>query len=380
MFDEALPFWAENGLDRAYGGFLEDLTAEGAPGPAALKRVRVTARQIYVFSHADILGWRDGRALAARGVAYLQDHARTPDGGWARLLSRQGDITDATPDLYDIAFILHGLAWRVRSANDSVSRALLSETMLFIETHLKADVGYWHALPPSAPRLQNPHMHLMEACLACFDTTDDDRFMHTAETIFALFQDHFFDGYSLGETFDPHWRRLPQQTLEPGHQFEWAWLLGAFAARGGRTRVEPTMRALIDFAERHGVGENGAVFDANDETGAPVRASSRTWPNTERLKAHLALFEHTGDDTRTQIAQSVNLLMDRYLATSPRGLWIDQFDEHGAPLAAIAPASTFYHLFLAFAELLRLEQRLLEAPSFHRGDKRLQTNQREQHR
>jgi mannose-6-phosphate isomerase len=37
-----------------------------------------------------------------------------------------------------------------------------------------------------------------------------------------------------------------------------------------------------------------------------------------------------------------------------QGLWIDQFDRHDAPIALVVPASTFYHLTLAFRELFRV--------------------------
>jgi len=41
-----------------------------------------------------------------------------------------------------------------------------------------------------------------------------------------------------------------------------------------------------------------------------------------------------------------------------RGPWIDQFNEHGAPSLDTVPASTLYHVFLAFAEVLRVAPKL----------------------
>jgi N-acylglucosamine 2-epimerase/mannose-6-phosphate isomerase len=118
--------------------------------------------------------------------------------------------------------------------------------------------------------------------------------------------------------------------------------------------------ALAGFAEQHGVdAASGAVFDAVRDDGAPVRRSSRTWPNTERIKGHLALFELTGRDPRRPVAASARLLLDRYLAVTPRGAWIDQFDAQGRPMVEAVPASILYHLFLAFAEVLRLEAPLM---------------------
>ena len=55
---QALPLWGEAGFDSTRGSFIERLTFGGAPLPSAPRRAMVQARQIYVFSHAALLGWR----------------------------------------------------------------------------------------------------------------------------------------------------------------------------------------------------------------------------------------------------------------------------------------------------------------------------------
>ena len=70
VVDQALPLWGETGFDAARGAFVERLTFEGAPSSRAPRRAMVQARQIYVFSHAALLGWRpEGKAARARSGA-----------------------------------------------------------------------------------------------------------------------------------------------------------------------------------------------------------------------------------------------------------------------------------------------------------------------
>jgi mannose/cellobiose epimerase-like protein (N-acyl-D-glucosamine 2-epimerase family) len=76
------------------------------------------------------------------------------------------------------------------------------------------------------------------------------------------------------------------------------------------------------------------------------------------LKAWLALFDITGCDPRAHISETLRLLFDRYFTPAPRGAWIDQIDLNGDPLSKAIPASIFYHVFMAFTELMRLEPRL----------------------
>jgi len=362
MFRDALPFWAAHGVDHLYGGFYEELNPDGSPTACSFKRVRVMCRQTYVFSHAAVLGWREGARLSQLGADYLVKHARTADGGWARLLSREGAIIDATPDLYDLAFVIFAMAWRYRASKDPDALKQARATLDFIQHTMRAPAGgFWPPLPQSNVLLQNPHMHLAEACLAAFEASADQRFLDQATEIVALLQSRIFDGHSVGERFSADWLRMHDEAgraIEPGHHFEWIWILAQYQGLAGRD-VSGFAPALADFAERCGVDlASHAVYDAVRDDGVVLRGSARAWTSTERIKAWLALYELTGRDPREPLKQSLGLLFGRYFATSLPGMWIDQFDEQGAPMVEAVPASIVYHLFLAFSEVLRLEPRL----------------------
>jgi mannose/cellobiose epimerase-like protein (N-acyl-D-glucosamine 2-epimerase family) len=357
VFEALLPYWAARGIDREHGGFLEELSPEGEATPRPDKRVRTLCRQIYVFSHAACLGWEEGAPLSAMGGEYLMARAALPGGGWAKTLSRQGAVTDATPDLYDLAFVLFALAWRYRLARESEVLAHLHATLDFIQHHMSAGEGFVSRLPDDGVRLQNPHMHLLEACLAAFEASGDERFLAQADALTALFRARLFDGATLGERFRPDWSRTPAQTLEPGHHFEWAWILAQYQRLRGGDWAEAAA-ALVASGERWGVDAAHAVYDAVGEDGAPLQASSRAWTNTERIKGWLGLYELTGRDPREAVGQSLALLFERYFAGAQPGAWTDRFDADGRPLTEAVPASIVYHLLLAFSEVLRLERRL----------------------
>jgi mannose/cellobiose epimerase-like protein (N-acyl-D-glucosamine 2-epimerase family) len=359
MFEAALPFWGAAGVDRDGGGFHEELDLEGRPTGYTFKRTRVICRQIYVFSHAGMLGWGPGAALAAHGQDFLLRHAWLgPDRGWARQLSRTGAVLDPTPDLYDMAFVLFALAWRYRHAGDSEALAYAHRTLDFIETRMRQGEGFAVALPPQGCRQQNPHMHLLEACIALYETNPDARFLRLAAEIVTLFERRFFDGRTLGEFFAEDWSRAPGEAgrvVEPGHQFEWAWILTRYRALSGRDVAAPAA-ALTAFAERHGVDPvTQLTYNQVRDDGAALDSGSRTWPNTERIKAHLALFELTGADPRPAVSKTIAALFVNHLKADPAGSWIDRVDAARRPVALTAPTSTLYHLFLAFAEVLRLQ-------------------------
>ena len=362
MFNAALPWWAANGVDRANGGFVEQVTPEGADAGIAFKRTRVTARQIYVFSHAHMLGFKPGLELAQHGVDFLISKSwNGDDRGFVRKLTLDGGALDPTPDLYDHAFVLFALAWHHRASGDRTSRDWMHRTLDVIETHLrvKGGEGFWHELPPKGWRQQNPHMHLTEACLAAFEATGEARFSTLAKEIVDLFNTRFFDANSqtLAEFYTEDLARAPGddgRIVEPGHQFEWAWILNSCRKLLG-VQLAPQIRALAGFAEARGVDRLTKItFNSVRDDGAPIDRASRTWPNTERIKAAIALHELDGSDPSPMIESSTSLLFDRYLGRTLPGTWIDLVDAAGKPVPGNAPASTFYHVFLAFAEVLRV--------------------------
>jgi mannose/cellobiose epimerase-like protein (N-acyl-D-glucosamine 2-epimerase family) len=349
-----LPFWATHGLDAKGLGFHEDLTLNGQPGDKAYKRMRAQCRQTYVFAEATMRGW-NGPAEAAMwaGYDFITTHGRNADGTWARLLGRNGGIIDATPDLYDHAFVLFACAAVYRATRSDAVLATLRDTHTVIQERFALDggIGYRAELPTPEHHRQNPHMHLLEAYMAAFEATGDDRYMSEAAKVVDLFQTAFYDATMgrLFEDFDQTWQPT-QALLEPGHHFEWVWLLDRFAKLGGHA----LKREMTGLYNRACIGMNpqtGLIVDAMDIRGNVRRASSRCWPNTEALKAHISIKTRFGLPLSAAIAHSTEQLLNRYLGVTPYGGWMDQFDAVGNACATAMPASTFYHVLVAFTEL-----------------------------
>lgn len=363
-FDQALPFWFEHGLDRVHGGAVESLVLHGsASSQAPIKRVRVLGRQLYVFSHAALLGWPQGREASDHLFAYLMEKAwQGTDQGWPRTLDPvSAAVLDPTPDLYDYAFALFALGWRYKLSREGEALALAHRTLDLIDARFRhPHGGFLHELPAAPPRQQNPHMHLIEAAIVLAEATGEGRFCALAEEIAALFERRILrlpEGV-LPEFFEEDWRPVAGEKgrwIEPGHQFEWAWILAQHHKLTGADTT-PLVRALAGWAERCGVDPHDSrTYNGVQDDGRPLDRGSRTWPNTERMKGWLGLHELTGENPWPAADASAALLLERYLGppNAPGG-WTDAFDAEGRALARATPASTLYHVFLAFAEYLRL--------------------------
>ena len=359
MLYNCFPLWSREGV-LASNLFREALDITHRPIDNDALRVRVQARQVYMFAEAKRLGWDEGRAdrLISYGVEALSGPALRPDGLIGRKIASDGSgLVDETADLYDTAFALFAFAHAARQGHETASahaRQLLANVDAKLEDVKHG--GFAESLPKGDYRLQNPHMHLLEASLALYESEGKTDHLNRANALVQLLDEKMFDHETgtIGETFGPDWLRetAPDRLyVEPGHQFEWVWLLKTHAdAAGGE--LNPAINRLYDVGLRT-LDADGRVFAKATREGEIVDGSRRTWMQTEALKAHLAMLELGADgQCDARAVECFDVLMDEYL--TPEGGWIDSYHADGQVAADEMPASTGYHVVLAFSELLRV--------------------------
>jgi len=342
--DTAWPRWLADGIDRKRGSFFEALALDGSGCTAGFRRLRVVARQIVVFSAAHRHGV-PGAADAVRiGLRFLDEHAAHADGGYAWRFDLDHRVIDATRDLYDHAFVLLALS----SAASVLPAAQLrprAEALLtwIIQAFAHTSGGFVESLPPALPRRQNPHMHLLEACLAAHEAFGGSLFVHVGQTLVELFQDRIFDrsAGAIPEFFDEAWnpdRSSGVFLVEPGHHCEWVWLLDWYQRLTGvQAGLQSIAIRLMDFVDRYGVGPHGHLVDVLGSDGSVIEGAARLWPQTEWLRAEYL---------RANPHPLMQAMASRSLAAllRPDGLWHERCSADGTLWQGPAPASSLYHL------------------------------------
>ena len=361
LVDAALPLWSTAGVDDATGAFHERLTFDGAPVPGGTRRFRVQCRQIYSFSHAALLGWNpDVLEVARRAVVAMADTYWHADGGWMFTATPDGAVADPTRNSYEQAFGLLALSWYYRASKDDLALGLIDQTLQFVDSLADpVNGGYLETPDGPLPRRQNPHMHLLEASMALYETFGDQGHLDRASTIVDLARRAFIDPdcHELGEYFTQDWQWAPGDAgavLEPGHHFEWAWLLDRYATLSGDTSV-CSLAGQIHRCALAGPGLDTDTTIACDETnraGAIIKPTKRLWVQTEHLKANLV--GHRFDppmDTDAAAHRIVDAMFEHYL--KPNGVWQDQLDADNNGTQTDVTAATLYHLFVAFDDYLK---------------------------
>ena len=349
--EDMLPLWMARGIDRRHGGFYEQLHFDGTPDTRAVRRVRVTARQIYALSHASLMGWSDARERVAWAVEYLMHVAWAKDGepGFAHLLDADGAVLDKRRDLYDHAFHIMALSWASRACDDGQMLHLAQQTLAFVDEAMGAPAGGWfEGMPASLPRRQNPHMHMLEALLALHEASEDGHYLDRADALITLMGERFMEAQSglLLEDYDAALNPLCPGRAEPGHMAEWCWLLHT-RARLGKASAPALAAALGGRADQFAGDHGGFLPDQVNITGKATVKTRRLWGQTEWLKSLLVRERKTG------AAALLARLEQSYFETAVPGLWVDQFDLDGQPLSTHVPASIVYHLVSAAAQVQR---------------------------
>lgn len=363
-----IPGWIDRALQPGRPGFVEHFDpAQARHDAGAVRTTLVTARLTYVFSHAHLLD-PSGPALAAarHGFAFLRDCCRDGQGRFRHVVGEDGTPVDARTDLYDLAFVLFAMAWFHRATQDGQALAIADEVIGFIEREMShPEGGFAEDTLGTLPRRQNPHMHLLEAFHALAEATGEKRWLDRASDIVRLARERMVDTEtgSLGEYFTQDWQPVPGAAgalREPGHHFEWTWLLLHHWRLTGDAEARDLADRLYAFAIRHGLDDGVAgpvaAFDGVDRTGKLVAPTKLLWPQTEAIKAFLARIELLGDDDAARRLETHLDGMFRSFVAPDTGLWFNQVTRSGAPAQTVIPVRVLYHLVLALAEWDRVSR------------------------
>jgi len=363
--NDALPIWWQAGADRVNGGFVETIGLDGVATDAT-RRGRVQPRQVYCYALAGKLGWSGPWQQAlTHGLTYFTEKYWLDSGYFANAVGPTGDMVDDSFDLYNQAFALFGFSQAAQAvpslALDMETRSLALLDMLRARFN-PPEAGFHNDLPQSLPLKSNPHMHLFEAALGWeeYKGRGVGPWSALADEIAELAMTRFIDPRTgaLREFFDADWTPHPGEPgriVEPGHQFEWAWLLTRWGQSRGNAEAVVKAERLFEIGLKHGICPHRRVavmallddFTIHDQT-------ARLWPQTEWLKSSLRLASvSTGlkKDYYLAAATDACAAMRLFLDVPLRGLWRDKMHLDGTFLAEPAPASSFYHIACAIDEL-----------------------------
>jgi mannose-6-phosphate isomerase len=347
-FQEVIvPLWQSPGWNADMALPYEALDAGHQPLPPQRYRAMACARQLYLFS--SMIG--EVPAAEARAAALfrsLQQHFHDAEhGGWFYSIDPQGAPLDLRKDLYTHAFILFACAHYWAKVREPLVESVLNAALEVIGQRFATGDGLyeasldrdWSSLA-SGP-LQNPLMHLAEAFLATLSVREDIAVQRALVELCTAMHKRFID---------PQQNVLMEKPLgavdnwfEPGHQFEWYFLLESSPLLRG-CRLHTSLDRAFALTEQWGVDpQTGAVAAMLDLDGCAKDATQRIWAQAEYLRA-LTLRPNS----EASVQRQLKALQQRFLHSAG---WHECRDENGEVSRKDMPSTTPYHLATCYQGL-----------------------------
>ncbi len=370
LTQDVYPLWSQKGLDLKHGGFVESLSFDGNPMDVP-RRAMVQARQIYAFLTGAKMGCcpQDVASSAIeQGTRYMIDRFSDSSGAFIYSVNPDGTPKSRTPDLYTQAFALFGLA-QAYSLNPRAEYKNRAKSLLnYLRKERQVTSGGYTEIDDqgTVSFKSNPHMHLFESAVAWMQIDPDPEWKDLGHELITLCLNKFIHPQSqvLGEYFDEQWNHLLQNGVfvyEPGHQYEWAWLMSLYEDLTGKD-LKSVRHRLFLLAEEHGTSpERKVVFDEMWSNYTPKTRSSRFWPQCERIKAAVRLGCEVSSEEQARYARAADeslTTLFKFFETPMKGLWYDMISAEDTFSGSSAKASSLYHIVNAMEEYVNLRPKL----------------------
>lgn len=344
-----VPLWQGPGWNAEMALPYEALDAQHQPLPPQRYRAMACARQLFLFS--SFIGnpqVADAEVRAAALFRSLQRHFHDAEhGGWFYSLDPQGAPLDRRKDLYTHAFIIFACAHYWAKVREPLVESVLNAALEVVAEQFADGDGLYESVLAEdwssldAGPLQNPLMHLAEAFLATLEVREDAETLAALDNLAEAMQRRFVDvehGVMLEKPLG-----AVDNWSEPGHQFEWFYLLESSEHLRG-TPLHRSLTTAFAHAESQGVDPvTGAVVATLDVEGLVKDGTQRIWAQAEYLRA-LTLRP----DSQALLARQLNALQQRFLHA---GGWNECLDTQGQISRSDMPSTTPYHLATCYIGL-----------------------------
>lgn len=347
-----LPFWAHKRSNLRLL-FVEQVNHRGHSDWPGYLRLRVISRQVAVYSQAAAAGLAWARPVAEDGWRVMQRYFWSTVSGWHARVGRHGQATDTQFALYDQVFALYACAHWIALSGDRQAVLIACRTLDLIERKLRWNrQPGWRTAFDRPEYDQNSHMHFLEALLALRAVVPEWRVGSRIEEILDLLAVHMVDPRSgtVLEQFDARWGVAGGSgTVEPGHQYEWAWLLSRARLAGFKPRVSSD--PMVHFADKFGwCPQSDLLVNSCRPDGSVIDPGHRLWPHCEALRAATVIADD--HSARARAEWIAGRIMARFAGHPFPAGWVERFDQSLRPSADAIPATSVYHLFEATLALV----------------------------
>lgn len=357
LFEQLLENWYQNGIDKKQGFSYESLNHDLSRNRVGRIRLLTQCRQLYTFSHAaTIKDKQHWQAMLKPLFEFIVDYYYQ-NGRWIFSLDDELNALDNQSDTYALAFVLLSFSHYYQTTKDSRALSYIMETHNFLINYMQAETGGFYETYPTNNtkiRRQNPHMHLLEGYIAAYEATKEQDYKAVIHSLLELATSRFYDqkNKTLIEFFHHDWTVHNEKghQIEPGHHFEWVWLLHKAHKIEAKPEYLELAHHLWSTAVKYGLSEKGGIY--NQISNLDYQAldkEKRIWPITEYLKA-ITVLPIGKEEKQHRIETALIFIKEYYFLDE--GRWNEYLTEDNQAKDYPLPGTSNYHIFLGLTEVI----------------------------
>jgi cellobiose epimerase len=343
LHSNLLPFWRERVIDRDNGGFIAEMTINGALNGRAPKGLILNARLLWTFStlYRELSDARD-LELANRAYHYLNSYFRDYESrGYFWRVAQDGQTLDASKKIYGQAFCIYALSEYFQATHEA--EALHAATDLFdlVECHAydHACGGYTEVLAKNwtpardqrlsdkdldAAKSMNNHLHILEAYTNLYRVWPDLIVANRLRELLDLFGSKMLTTSGHFDLFFNEDWTVCSGSYTYGHDIEGAWLLreAAEALHDGEL-LEKTARWVDRIAgavEEEALNEDGGIA-YEGRRGGVIDAGCEWWPQAEAMLGFWCACRILKKDKYAEVVVRLWEFIQRRIVDRQQGEW-----------------------------------------------------------
>ncbi len=369
LYNELIPFWEKNAVDKTYGGFMTNFDANGVALEMPEKYLNTQCRMIWWFSTLNgVAPSESNKEKAKQGVDFLIKYLwDNKNGGWRWKVKRDGSALDDGKVVYGQSFAIYALSEYYISTGDKRGLEYAEQTFDLLQKYC-ADTqfgGYYENLESNWVPAQkgfsagdrkglDTHMHLMEAFTSLYLASGNELHKRKLLEIINLISDKMVDhnaGSGLNQ-FDLAWNPLPAinikrtwnaeregekpadptETTSYGHNTELVWLM-VRALNAVKSPVEPykpVFKLLLNNAVKYGIDfEKGGIYRDGLRKGGALVLEKEWWQHTEALVGFLEGYELFNDVRYFEAFEAIWGFVNNKMINHKVGEWRRLLDRDG---------------------------------------------------
>lgn len=345
LFDNVVPFWMNNSLDKEHGGYFTCLDEKGKVYDTD-KFIWLQARQVWLFSmlynkveKKDV--WLN---IALHGAEFLEKYGHDGNFDWYFSLDKKGQPLVQPYNIFSNTFSAMAFGQLYLSTGLDVYKSIAKKTFTRIIERKQNPKGKYNKAFPGTRPLKNfaLPMILCNLCLEIEPLLEEDLVNTTIDDVITEVMDNFYSAkYQLileninadGSFSDTFEGRL----LNPGHAIEAMWFFMDLGVRLKRNDlIENAVKITLDTIDYGWDKTYGGIYYFMDVKGHPPQQlewdQKLWWVHLETLISLLKGYKLTGNKVCLEWFEKVHTYSFKHFRDPKHGEWFGYLNRSGEVL------------------------------------------------